>query len=104
MRDDQRYLYFYPQFIIAASLQLRMMFTTHMTSDKVSDGDVTRLSNCLVNALLTLFSGPSFAKNVSCDVLKDLIQVEFILSNLIQVEFILRDLIHVEFILVIIMA
>ncbi|EDO43210.1 predicted protein [Nematostella vectensis] len=62
------------QFLNAAALQLNIILTTHIGNEEVDEQAVTRLLNCLVDAIMSLFANPSLAAEVSRDTLKHLVQ------------------------------
>ncbi|KAK3702253.1 hypothetical protein QZH41_019815, partial [Actinostola sp. cb2023] len=62
------------QFLNAASLQLNIILTTHLSNEDESEQTITRLINCLINSMITLFCNQPLAKIVSRDTLKHLAQ------------------------------
>uniref|UniRef100_T1JI26 TOG domain-containing protein n=1 Tax=Strigamia maritima TaxID=126957 RepID=T1JI26_STRMM len=61
------------QLILAESLQLRMVYSRHMSDESTNWRDLLKLYRCLTMTLVTLFSNRCLATRGSTDVLRDLI-------------------------------
>lgn len=61
------------QLLLSMSMQIKMVYSTHISSEFTSKDDVTRLYRCLLATLLAVFQNSSLAKKASKDVLKDLV-------------------------------
>ncbi|XP_052066786.1 cytoskeleton-associated protein 5-like [Mytilus californianus] len=71
------------QLLLSMSMQIKMVYSTHMSSEFTSKDDVTRLYRCLLGTLLAIFQNSSLAKKASKDVLKDLVNslITILLDN-----------------------
>lgn len=71
------------QLLLSMSMQIKMVYSTHMSSDFTSKDDVTRLYRCLLGTLLAIFQNSSLSKKASKDVLKDLVNslITILLDN-----------------------
>ncbi|OWF42942.1 cytoskeleton-associated protein 5-like [Mizuhopecten yessoensis] len=77
------------QLLLSMSMQLKMVYSTHMGSKSTPKDNVIRLYRCLLGTLLALFQKPSLSSKASKDVLKDLINnlVTILLDNrLVELE------------------
>lgn len=71
------------QLLLSMSMQMKMVYSTHMGSKSTPKDNVIRLYRCLFGTLLALFQNPSLAAKASKDILKDLIHnlVTILLDN-----------------------
>ncbi|XP_060086364.1 cytoskeleton-associated protein 5-like [Ylistrum balloti] len=71
------------QLLLSMSMQLKMVYSTHMGSKSTAKDNVIRLYRCLLGTLLALFQNPSLSAKASKDILKDLINnlVTILLDN-----------------------
>ncbi|GAB1602380.1 cytoskeleton-associated protein 5-like isoform X1 [Argonauta hians] len=60
------------ELLLKISLQIKMSCSAHMSSEDVSQDDLTRLYRSLLATMMTLFSNKSLGTQASRDVLKDL--------------------------------
>ncbi|XP_033753517.1 cytoskeleton-associated protein 5-like [Pecten maximus] len=77
------------QLLLSVSMQLKMVYSTHMGSKSTPKDNVIRLYRCLLGTLLALFQNPSLSAKASKDILKDLINnlVTILLDNrLVELE------------------
>ncbi|XP_063800617.1 cytoskeleton-associated protein 5 isoform X2 [Pseudophryne corroboree] len=60
------------QFLIATSMQLRLVYNTHMADERLDKDDIVRLYSCIIGNMISLFRMESLAREASTGVLKDL--------------------------------
>lgn len=60
------------QFLIAAFMQLRLIYNTHMADERLDKRDIFKLYSCFIGNMFSLFAIETLAREASIGVLKDL--------------------------------
>ncbi|XP_064423215.1 cytoskeleton-associated protein 5 isoform X2 [Latimeria chalumnae] len=60
------------QFLVATSMQLRLIYNTHMADERLDRDDIVKLYSCIIGNMISLFQIDCLAREASMGVLKDL--------------------------------